>query len=527
MDMGKNILVVDDDVIVTSALNTLFKVEGIGNFVTFNNPVEAVEYLKTNKPCLVLSDFMMPQMNGLEFLTEAKKLYPDVSMILLTGYADKENAIRAINEVGIYRYIEKPWDNDDLLINIKNGIERSYLIEKLNEKVEELEVANKKLEDYSLNLEKLVAERTKSLAIANLKLSGIIENCADGIILLDSEGNIEEINSACENFLGYCAKNIKGKCLIDFFEFETLGAKQKFVDEKGFLPLLNSDKSEILIKDIFIVNNLSKERTPVEINFALCSLEGEERRYVGVIRDIHLQKEAEKLRDDFIATLTHDLRTPLLAAIQTLRFFLEGALGELKEQQKILLTTMLQSNEDLLGLVNALLEVYRFESGKLSLCKTNFPVKNLVSQCFDEIKPLADAKNIGLELEYETSQDPYIYADRGEIKRVITNLCGNAVNYTNKGGNIKIVLKEKDDDIIFSVLDNGNGIPKEDIPHLFKRFSQGTSKKRSTGTGLGLYLSRQIVEAHDGKIWVESKLSKGSEFSFLLTNVVTTKKDRK
>ncbi len=526
MDMGKSILIVDDDVIVTSALKTLFKVEGISNFVMFNNPLEAVEYLKTNKPCIIVSDFMMPKMNGLEFLTEAKKLCPDVSMILLTGYADKENAIRAINEVGLYRYIEKPWDNDDLLINIKNGIERSYLVEKLNEKISELEIANKKLEDYSLNLEQLVQERTRSLAVANLKLSGIIANCADGIILLDKKGCIEEINPACENFVGFAAKNLVGRNFAEFVEFETLAARQKFYADDEFLPLLNSDKSEILLKDLYLINGLSRERVPVEINFAVCSLEGDERRYVGVIRDVHLQKETEKLRDDFIATLTHDLRTPLLAAIQTLRFFLEGAVGELREQQKMLLSTMLQSNEDLLGLVNALLEVYRFESGKLALVKTNFPVKNLLNQCFDEIKPLAEAKDLSLDLEFETSENPFIYADRGELKRVIINLCGNAVNYTNKGGIIKLSLKQKDDDLIFSVLDNGNGIPKEDIPHLFKRFSQGTSKKRSTGTGLGLYLSRQIVEAHNGKIWVESKLDKGSEFSFLLTDCVTTEKER-
>ncbi len=526
MDMGKNILVVDDDVIVTSALKTFFRVEGINNFVMFNNPIEAVEYLRENKPCIIISDFMMPQMNGLEFLTAAKELWPDVSMILLTGYADKENAIRAINEVGLYRYIEKPWDNDDLLINIKNGIERSYLVEKLNEKISELEVANRKLEEYSNNLEQLVAERTKSLAVANMKLAGIIENCADGIILLDKNGNIEEVNPACENFIGYSAKNLTGMSLSEFVEFETLAARQRFVDEEGFLPLLNSDKSEILIKDLYLVNGLSKERIPVEINFAICSLAEDDRRFVGVIRDVHVQKETEKLRDDFIATLTHDMRTPLLAAIQTLRFFLEGAVGGLTDQQKMLLSTMLQSNEDLLGLVNALLEVYRFESGKLALVKTNFPVKNLINQCYEEIKPLADSKDLALELVFETGENPCIYADRGELKRVIINLCGNAVNYTNKGGTIKLVLKENDDDIIFSVIDNGNGIPKEDIPHLFKRFSQGTSKKRSTGTGLGLYLSRQIIEAHNGKIWVESKLDKGSEFSFLLTDVVTTEKER-
>ena len=106
-------------------------------------------------------------------------------------------------------------------------------------------------------------------------------------------------------------------------------------------------------------------------------------------------------------------------------------------------------------------------------------------------------------------------------------MCGNAINYTNNDGEVIVSFKIEDRDLIFSVQDNGNGIPKEDIPNLFQRFSQGTSQKRSTGTGLGLYLSRQIIEAHNGKIWLESKLNKGSEFSFLLTDVVTQKNNKK
>ena len=98
--------------------------------------------------------------------------------------------------------------------------------------------------------------------------------------------------------------------------------------------------------------------------------------------------------------------------------------------------------------------------------------------------------------------------------------------YTNLGGKIDIEVGEESGDVIFSVNDNGNGIPTEDIPHLFKRFSQGTNKKRSTGTGLGLYLSRQIIEAHGGKIWLESKINKGSEFSFLLTNAKVEQREK-
>ncbi len=511
------IVITDDEKIVTSAFKTLLKVEGYKDVNCFNNPVEAVEFLKTNEPDIIISDFLMPEMNGLEFLRKAKELYPEVSMILLTGYADKENAIKAINEIGLYKYIEKPWDNDDLLFNIRNGIERSHLLSDLREKINELEKAKKQLEKYSNELESLVAERTQELSVANSKLSGIINYCADGIIIIDADGKIEQANPACENMTGLSESALKKK---KFQEIACLSRHS--LDNSpanGVIFGLDKDTKDVLIKDCFILNSLGRERIPVEINFAAISNENEE-KFVGVIRDVSKHKETERLRDDFIATLTHDLRTPLLAAIQTLKFFLDGSLGKVDEKQAVLLSTMLKSNEDLLGLVNALLEVYRFESGKLELCKTVFPIKDLVTQCYDELKPLALKKNINFTLKTEGIDDKTeITADKSELKRVMINLCGNAVNYTNKDGEIEILAKIQSGDLIFSVTDNGNGIPKEDIPNMFNRFSQGTSRKRSTGTGLGLYLSRQIIEAHGGKIWLDSKLNKGSEFTFLLTNV--------
>jgi len=520
MNLGK-ILYVDDDKLLTSTFSTLMKVEGFKNVVVYNDPAEAVKYLETEIPDLIISDFLMPGMNGLEFLREAKKLHPEVSMILLTAYADKENAIKTINEIGVYKYIEKPWDNDDLIMNIRNGIERSHLLADLREKITELEKAKAQLTAYSENLEALVAERTKELTIANKKLSGIINYCADGIIIIDAQGNIEQVNPACENMVGLSAETLMSMKIqeIAYTDNPKLNKAPKSSLKTAILGL-SCENSEFLLRDLYLRNSLNNESVPVEINFA--SLSGEdsdEEKFVGVIRNCTAQKETERLRDDFIATLTHDLRTPLLAAIQTLKFFLDGSLGEIKEQQKVLLSTMLQSNEDLLGLVNALLEVYRFESGKLSLCKTVFNINDLVTQCYDELEPLSRKKDISFNLHSDIDKDLLIDADRAEIKRVITNLCGNALNYTNKGGKIDIYVKAQCGDLIFSVADNGNGIPKEDIPHLFMRFSQGTTKKRSTGTGLGLYLSRQIVEAHGGKIWVESKVNKGSEFSFLLTNV--------
>lgn len=507
----KKILIVDDEKIVTSTLKTLLSLEGFTDTHFFNVPTEAVEFLKENQPDLIISDFVMPEMNGLEFLKEAKKLYPDTCMILLTGYADKENAVRAINEVGLYKYIEKPWDNDDLIINIRNGIERSNLITSLKEKIEELNKANKELENYSAKLEDMVKARTAELTEANAKLNAIISNCADGIILISKEGKIEAANYATETMFGLSEVMIKDMSLDELFTTEN---SEKFSETyKGF-------NTTGMISDVIIKNAVNGSDITTEISYAKIMPAD---YYVCVIRDVTAQKEAQRLREDFIATLTHDLRTPLLAAIQTLKFFTDGSLGELTEKQNLLLSTMMQSNKDMLGLVNALLEVYKYESGTIPLAKSEFSPNDLVNQCCDEVESLAKSKNIELVRELESTDEIDIFADRNEIRRVMMNLLGNAVNYTEENGKILVKSSLNGKDYMFSVKDNGIGISNSDVNKMFKRFSQGTKARRSASTGLGLYLSKQIIEAHGGKIWLESIQNKGSEFFFLLLNAVIEK----
>jgi len=133
------IMVVDDEEMVTKTLATYLQLETDYDVLTFQSPAEALERLKEHPVDLIISDFLMPEMDGLEFLTEAKRLYPEVARILLTGYADKENAIKAINDVGLYQYIEKPWDNDRLRLIIRNGLTTKNLKEVLNEKIRELD----------------------------------------------------------------------------------------------------------------------------------------------------------------------------------------------------------------------------------------------------------------------------------------------------------------------------------------------------------------------------------------------------
>jgi DNA-binding NtrC family response regulator len=140
------IVIVDDEEMVLTSLSSFLNLETEYNVQTFLSAQEAIAYVEKNEIDLVISDYLMPEMDGISFLAEIRKLRPEVPRIILTGYADKENAIKAINNVGLYQYIEKPWDNDDLLIIVRNGLEKQALMRKLQEKIEQINKAYSELE---------------------------------------------------------------------------------------------------------------------------------------------------------------------------------------------------------------------------------------------------------------------------------------------------------------------------------------------------------------------------------------------
>ena len=141
-----NIVIVDDEQLVLSSLNSLLSLETDYNIITFLSAKEAIKFIGDNDTDLVLSDYLMPEMDGISFLSKVRELKPEIPRIILTGYADKENAIKAINEVGLFQYIEKPWDNDNLLIVIRNGIEKQLLLKTLQSKIREIDKANSELD---------------------------------------------------------------------------------------------------------------------------------------------------------------------------------------------------------------------------------------------------------------------------------------------------------------------------------------------------------------------------------------------
>ncbi len=257
-------------------------------------------------------------------------------------------------------------------------------------------------------------------------------------------------------------------------------------------------------------------------------------RVRSLLRLKHSMDERDEIarqREDFVSRLTHDLRTPLVAADRMLALFQQGALGDLSPQMYEVITIMARSNINLLSMVNTLLEVYRFEAGRKTLAFQPVNLKQLLDEVVGELTPLAQDKGLAMNRDFGDASIPSIVTgDRLELHRLFTNLIGNAIKFTASGSvtvRIKTVTITNQPDfsdsslslthsdyINVEIADTGPGIPLEEQATLFERFRQGNHK--ITGSGLGLYLSRRIVEAHQGNIVVNSDIGKGSVFTVSL-----------
>jgi two-component system, sensor histidine kinase and response regulator len=233
-----------------------------------------------------------------------------------------------------------------------------------------------------------------------------------------------------------------------------------------------------------------------------------------------LRRKNQEL-EDLVFRLTHDLRTPLVAADRMLRLFQQEAFCEISQEMKDAIAAMIGSNQALLQMTNTLLEVYRYEVGQKNLTLLPCNLTAIAQEVVQELKPLADEKGIDITLESDDYDRKQVLGDRLELRRVIINLLGNAIKFTDRGTiGVRVCVPTAESTlqnasrVILEVSDTGTGISPDDQVNLFQRFRQGNHRR--SGSGLGLYLSRQIVEAHRGTITLRSELGKGSTFTLWL-----------
>ncbi len=228
-------------------------------------------------------------------------------------------------------------------------------------------------------------------------------------------------------------------------------------------------------------------------------------------------RELSVMKEDFLALTTHDLRSPLSVISGVISFFTSGRLGELSPEQKNMVAMMERNTQSLIELVNDLLDASKLESGTMRLDVTSIDLHELIRELHETMGPLAIEKGIAL-VESLPDDLPPIEADRAKLRRILVNLLSNALKFTRKDGRVELKAEEIGERVRINVIDTGVGIAPEDVARLFDKYEQ--ARNRAThgerGTGLGLYITRQLVELHGSKIEVQSELGHGSSFSFTL-----------
>ena len=338
--------------------------------------------------------------------------------------------------------------------------------------------------------EKMIIEYQAELMRQNKLLESVINSLSDGILIVNEKGVILRATPKISTWFGSKGSELISKNIFDYIQ----------ITEQ--IPIERLNNVDVFIKHS-PANNFS-------ISSIKLSLDDNKRRYVLLITDVTNQRELEKLKEDFVATLTHDLKVPIVAESNMLNFFLDEKFGKITDKQKFALLNMKNSNKELVDLVQILLETYKVKDQGVKLLKENIMLNKFLTDIVNEVQPIAI--NAGIKIDFMPKRDIKVYADPLQLERVIKNLISNAISHSNTAQNVAITTGEEPGFVTISVIDFGQGIPPEEIKFIFNKYYSAAKKFRKIGTGLGLYLSQQIVEAHGGEITVDSQENVRTEF---------------
>jgi len=344
------------------------------------------------------------------------------------------------------------------------------------------------------------------LLVAQQTTEAAIDSLYDPVIVTDGEGCVTKLNPAAEEIFGSEKENTGRHVGEVARDVRIAGAVAEALESQR--PVAGEGMSSVLPLAVDGSERAFRLRTtPMRDNGH--HLLGA----VTILEDITHLREIDRLKSEFIATASHELRTPLTSVQMGVHLLLEGALGELTDQQNEVLQACRQDCERLDKLMRDLLDLSKIEAGESQPQLAGISAKDLLTSAINELRPQVEAK--GLELKVAIPVDfPLVSVDRLQIERVISNLVINALRHT-KNGEITISAEQRDNHVVISVADTGSGIPTEYLPHVFDKFVQ-VPDAPTGGAGLGLTIAKSIVEAHGGQISVQSQVGRGSSFTFTL-----------
>jgi signal transduction histidine kinase len=282
------------------------------------------------------------------------------------------------------------------------------------------------------------------------------------------------------------------------------------------------DELEIRVKQRTAELEDAKKNLEVRVKERTSDLEESRKAILHMLRDLREDvdklKEVDRMKNEFISVVSHELRTPLTPLMDYASILLEGMVGPYNEKQKEIFQSLLRLSKRELNLINSLLDISRLEVGIYKPNKVPIQLGALIQDSLMDIKKDADEKKLSVSVEIQEKVST-IMADENLIARLIAQLINNALKFTPEGGSIKIKCSTEDNNVRFEITDTGIGIAADKLPRIFEKFFQADSSyaRKFGGMGLGLAICKQIVEVHNGKIWVESEgLGRGTKFTFTL-----------
>ena len=369
----------------------------------------------------------------------------------------------------ITRQMNKRWSKINDYLGMVTNTVNSVRYGNLSTKMDKIEHSSYKNVTESINRmvetlndrEKMIVEYQAELIRQNKLLENVINSLSDGILIVNEQGNILRATPKIIDWFGVKGNDILGKNVFDYIEISESKSIEKLADV-----------------DIFI------KHTPTNnfiINSVKLSLD-EKKRYVLLIKDVTMQREIETLKEDFVATLTHDLKVPIVAEANILNFLIDGKFGEINDKQKVALLNMKSSNQELIELVQIVLETYKIKETGIPLLKENIKLNEFISNIVDQVQPIAT--NAGLVINFTPKKNITVSADTMQLERVIKNLISNAISHSNTKKDIDIETGEISGYITISVIDYGQGIPEDEQKLIFNKYYSAAKKFRKIGTGL-------------------------------------------
>ena len=481
------VLVVDDEEGIRSGSERILIRMGL-KVLTAARGKEALDIVEKEDVSIVLLDLKMPGLDGMQVLKRIKETNLNILVIVITGYATVETAIEAMKQ-GAYDFIAKPFEPDQLRIVVNRAREKI----KLTYEAESLELERKR------TLADLGTEKSR--------VRTIIESLPNGIVVTNSLGQVALMNPALLRYIG-----IDPSCRPTG---EHIG---HYVKDEGFCRLVMEISQG---KHLDAGDVPAYEFSPVEGKFLMARgkpVLGDENECLGAVvavEDITALKVLDRLKSEFVAKVSHELRSPLSTIHEQIAVVLKDMAGEESNDEKLILARAKEKTSGLISLIGDLLDLSRIEAGAVyhepKLVDIDVLLKNIV----DFLGTRAKNRQQTLVLELPDYPLPSLTTDPMALESIFGNLITNAINYTQKGGSIIVTAWLAENNLIVKVKDNGLGIEQAYIDKIFDKFFRVKNEKTRliTGTGLGLPIVKGLLNDLGGSVSVESAPDRGSVFT--------------